>query len=372
MEFIKAPMNHTDPSLSVPTLPGVVARTITTLRIRTRVLFTGPETGIPVLFLHGNLSSATWWEEVLLSLPETYWGIAPDQRGFGAADADKKIDATRGLADLADDALALLDHLGIKQAHLVGNSMGGSVAWWLMVQACERFPTVTQIAPGSPYGFGGTKDVSGTPCHEDFAGSGGRLTSPELLRLIAAGDDSLDHAFSPRTVQRLVIYKRPFVPAREDDLVTATLHSHLGPRDLPGDHVASPHWPFVAPGRWGAINALSPKYAGKAEDLYLIEPKPPVLWIRGDDDRVISDASVSCLGTLGATGQIPGWPGAETFPPQPMLAQTRAVLEHYRATGGTYEEVVIEDTGHVPFIENLPEFNRVFHPHLAHNFDRYC
>jgi len=47
-----------------------------------------------------------------------------------------------------------------------------------------------------------------------------------------------------------------------------------------------------------------------------------------------------------------------------MLGQTWAVLDRYRAAGSAYEEVVIEDTGHVPFIENLPEFNRIFHPHL--------
>lgn len=351
--------------MAIPTLPGVVARTITTSRIATRVLFTGPETGEPVLFLHGNLSSATWWEELMLSLPETYRGIAPDQRGFGAADLDKKIDATRGVGDPADDALALLDHLGLERAHLVGNSLGGLVAWLLMMEAGDRFPTVTQIGPASPYGFGGTKDVAGAPCFDDFAGSGGCLANPEVMRLIADGDDSLDQVLSPRAVLRSAVYKPPFIPAREDDLVAATLETHIGPEDLPGDSLVSPHWPFVAPGRWGMLNAASPKYAGKVEDLYAIEPKPPVLWIRGSDDCAVSDAAVTCLGTHGAAGRIPGWPGAEVFPPQPMLGQTRAVLDRYRAAGGAYEEVVIQDTGHVPFIEKLPEFNRVFHPHLA-------
>jgi pimeloyl-ACP methyl ester carboxylesterase len=348
----------------IPTLPGVVAKTIATTRIATRVLFTGPETGTPVLFLHGNVSSATWWEEVMLSLPAAYRGIAPDQRGFGSADPEKKIDATRGMGDLADDALALLDHLGADRAHLVGNSMGGSVAWRLLTEASERFLTVTLINPGSPYGFGGTKDVKGTPCFEDFAGSGGGLTNPELLRLIQADDDSLDNPFSPRAVLRMLVYKPPFVPAREDDLVAATLQTHIGPEDLPGDSVKSPNWPFVAPGRRGMANAASPKYAGDVARLFAIEPKPPVLWIRGSDDLAVSDTAASCPGALGAAGQIPGWPGAEVFPPQPMLGQTRAVLDLYQASGGAYREVVIEDTGHVPFLENLPELNRVFHPHL--------
>ncbi len=62
---------------------------------------------------------------------------------------------------------------------------------------------------------------------------------------------------------------------------------------------------------------------------------------------------------------IPDWPGPEIFPPQPMLGQTRAVLENYKAGGGAYQEVVIENTAHVPFIEKLPEFNEVFHPHIS-------
>lgn len=337
---------------------------IATPRISTRVLFAGPETGSPVLFLHGNVSTATWWEETMLSLPSAYRGIAPDQRGFGAADRAKKIDATRGMGDLADDALALLDHLGIDRVHLVGNSMGGSVAWRLLMEASERFLTVTLINPGSPYGFGGTKDESGTPCFDDFAGSGGGLTNPELLRLIEAGDASLDNPFSPRAVLRMLVYKQPFVPARENDLVAATLQTHIGPEDLPGDSVKSPHWPFVAPGRRGIANAASPKYAGDVKRLYGIDPKPPVLWIRGSHDLAVSDTAASCPGALGAAGQIPGWPGIEVFPPQPMLRQTRAVLDRYRAAGGAYGEVVIEDSGHVPFIEKLPELNRVFHPHL--------
>jgi len=47
--------------MSTPTLPGVVMQTITSSRITTRILFTGPEIGTPVLFLHGNVTSDTWW-----------------------------------------------------------------------------------------------------------------------------------------------------------------------------------------------------------------------------------------------------------------------------------------------------------------------
>ena len=83
--------------MSIPVLEGVTARTVTTDRLATRVLFTGPDDGIPVLLVHGNFSNATWWEETMIALPPTYRGIAPDQRGYGGADPAAKIDATRGM-----------------------------------------------------------------------------------------------------------------------------------------------------------------------------------------------------------------------------------------------------------------------------------
>ena len=53
---------------------------------------------------------------------------------------------------------------------------------------------------------------------------------------------------------------------------------------------------------------------------------------------------------------VPGWPGAEVCPPQPMVSQTRYVLDGYAAAGGTYREVAIADAGHSPFLEKPEEF----------------
>jgi pimeloyl-ACP methyl ester carboxylesterase len=350
--------------MSVPTMEGVTAKTVTTDRITTRALFTGPDDGVPVLLLHGNVSSATWWEETMLALPEGYRGIAPDQRGFGDADFDKKIDAIRGIGDLADDAAALLDHLNIGKAHIIGNSLGGSVIWRMLIDYPERFLTATLVAPGSPYGFGGTKDVDGTPCYDDFAGSGGGLSNPELLKRLAEGDRSMESQFSPRAALRTLLVKSPFIPDREEELLSAMLTIHLGDQDNPGGFEKSPNWPYVAPGEWGAANALSPKYADDVNKLCSATPKVNILWIRGNHDLAVSDSAASCPGTLGSMGLIPDWPGAEVYPPQPMLGQTRAVLEKYAAAGGSYREVVIEDAGHVPFIEKPEEFNKVFHAHI--------
>ena len=70
-----------------------------------------------------------------------------------------------------------------------------------------------------------------------------------------------------------------------------------------------------------------------------------MLWIRGDADQIVSDTSVFDLAFLGSVGAVPGWPGDEAFPPQPMVTQTRSVLDRYAATGGAYREVVLPDVG---------------------------
>lgn len=352
--------------MSVPTIDGITAATVTTGRLTTRVLFSGPEDGTPVLLLHGNLSSATWWEETMVRLPPGYRAVAPDQRGYGDADPAAKVDATRGMADYADDAVALMDHLGIARFHVAANSLGGVVAWWLLGDHAARIITLAQVDPGSPYGFGGTRDAAGTPTTPDYAGSGGGLINPELVQRISAGDDTADSMFSPRSALRALVWKPPLVPDREDAFVASLLQTHLGEDAYPGDRVGSPNWPYVAPGAWGANNALSPKYALDPALIVDADPKPPVLWIRGAEDLAVSNAAASDPGTWGPAGLVPGYPGPEGYPSQPMLDQIRDVLDRYQAAGGIYREVVIDDCGHVPFIEKPEEFDGAFHQHLAH------
>jgi pimeloyl-ACP methyl ester carboxylesterase len=351
---------------SVPVMRGVTAKRIVTKRIATRVLFSGDESGAPVLFLHGNLSSATWWEEAMLALPKGFRGVAPDLRGFGDADTAKYVDARRGAGDWADDAIALLNALGIQKAHIVGHSLGGYVVWRLMADYPDRLFSATLVAPGSPYGFGGTKDTLGTPCYSDFAGTGSGLANKLLIQAIKDGDRSLNTPFTPRSALRAAVVKPPFVPAREEELLSAMMSVHLGDKALPGDAAQSQNWTGFAPGVWGAVNALSPKYAGgMAKRLVETRAKIPVLWIRGADDIAVSNAAASDVGTLGMRGFIPNYPGKEIFPPQPMLDQTRYVLEQYKRSGGAYKEVVLENCGHAPHIERPQEFNEAFHRFLS-------
>lgn len=350
--------------MSIPTLDGITAKTITTVRLTTRVLFRGSDEGIPVVFVHGNVSSATFWEESMVALPDGYRGIAYDQRGYGDADGNAKIDATRGVMDWADDLAALLEHLDIDKAHFVGHSLGGSVLWGFMIAYPQRILTVTQVAPGSPYGFGGTKGIEGTMCYKDGAGSGAGIVSPDFVKAIAAQDRGSEEQTSPRVIINNFYWKPPFIPERIEDLLSSALSIHTGDDAYAGDAQASENWPMASAGKLGPNNALSPMYAGDVTRLYAIDPKPPVLWIRGADDQIVSDASLFDMGTLGKLGAVPGWPGDDVFPSQPMIGQTRAVLEQYQANGGSYKEVIMDETGHSPYIEKPEEFNQHFHGHI--------
>jgi len=351
---------------SIPTLPGISSKMIDTPRLRTHVLLSGPEDGTPVLFVHGNASSATFWEESMLKLPAGYRGMALDLRGYGETE-DKRIDATRGYGDWADDVFGLLQTMGIAQAHVVGHSLGGSLLFTLLANHADTFLSATLVDPGSPYGFGGTKDAQGTPCYPALAGSGGGVVNPDFPKLIAAGGRSNDNPqASPRVVMNTFYWKPPFHPAREEDLLSSLLSEKIGPDKYPGDSVPSANWPNVAPGVYGPINASSPKYVGDTVTLFInTTPKPPILWVRGADDQIVSDNSFFDLGTLGQLGYVPGWPGAEVYPPQPMVTQTRTVLDVYAAQGGRYSEVVIPNTGHSPYIEEPDEFAALLEAHFS-------
>ena len=89
-----------------------------------------------------------------------------------------------------------------------------------------------------------------------------------------------------------------------------------------------------------------------------------MLWLRGDQDQVISDESMFDFGTLGRLEVVPGWPGMEVFPPQPQIAQTRAMLDRYQAGGGSVRELVFEGCGHGPPIERSAEVREQLLAHI--------
>ena len=335
-------------------LEGITSRSVLTHRLTVHVLEAEGRSGPAVVFVHGNVSSSLFWQQAMLDVPDGYRALAVDLRGFGDTEA-LPVDATRGLRDYADDVAAAIDALDLGAVHLVGWSMGGGVVMQLMHDRPGTVRTLTLVNPVSPFGFGGTRGATGEPYDAIGTGAGGGAANPDFVRLLAEGDRSADSPLSPRQVLRSFYVKPPFVPELEDVFVESMLTTRIGDDHYPGDSVPSQGWPGAAAGGRGVLNTMAPNRF-RLDDLDAIDPKPPVLWVRGEADQIVSDTSMFDLAFLGSLGAVPGWPGDGTHPPQPMVTQTRFVLDGYAAAGGSYEEVVVADAGHSPHIEKPDEF----------------
>ena len=92
---------------------GVTSRKVHTYRLETHILEHGDKTGEPVLLIHGNVSSNRFFDELLAAMPERFYAIAPDLRGYGESQS-KPVDATRGVRDWTDDLEALVEALGLR------------------------------------------------------------------------------------------------------------------------------------------------------------------------------------------------------------------------------------------------------------------
>lgn len=333
-------------------LARMEAKQISARGITQQILVAGPSDGTPVLLIHGNCSSAAFWEPLVRRLPSDLRLIAPDLRGYGGSET-APVDATRGLRDFADDVAALLDALDLQEPVVVAaHSMGCGVAMQLLVDHPTRVRGLLLEAPVSPYGFGGTRDADGTPTTPDFAGTGGGTGNPDFVRRIAEGDRSPEGPTSPLGVLRTAYVADPASLGDDEQLLLDTvLSTATGDDNYPGDSKPSPNWPGMAPGDRGVLNTMAPNHFRIADDLVAASTKPPVTWVRGDKDVIVSDTSVFDMAYLGQLGVVPGWPGADACPPQPMIGQTRAVLERYAAAGGSYREVVYADCGHSPHVE---------------------
>jgi pimeloyl-ACP methyl ester carboxylesterase len=346
-------------------LPGITQERVLTSRLTTAVLSATGRTGPPVLFVHGNVSSSLFWQPTMLALPERYRPLAVDLRGFGDTDPEP-VDATRGLGDYADDLAAVIEALALPSVHLVGWSMGGGVVLQYLTErpATHRAASVTLVAPVSPFGFGGTYGTGGALTDPGGAGSGAGSVNRDFVARLAAGDRGADSPTSPRQVLLAHYVKPPFVPAELDIFVESMLSTRVGDDHYPGTSREAAAWPGFAPGDRGVLNTMAPTHF-RITTLAAVEPKPPVLWLRGADDVIVSDTSLYDLAYLGSLGAVPGWPGPEACPPQPMVAQTRTVLDGYAAAGGRYREAVIEDSGHGPHIDQPERFLAALSDHLA-------
>jgi pimeloyl-ACP methyl ester carboxylesterase len=117
--------------------------------VRVHLAAAGPPAAPPVLALHGWPQHWWSWRDVIGALGGEYRVLCPDMRGFGwsgwPADGDFRKQR------VADDALALLDALGLERVRLVGHDWGGWAAILAALAAPERFSSLLALAIGHPW-----------------------------------------------------------------------------------------------------------------------------------------------------------------------------------------------------------------------------
>jgi 3-oxoadipate enol-lactonase len=102
-------------------------------------LIDGPERAPWLIFSNSLATSLAMWDEQAAALSNSFRVLRYDQRGHGGSDAP----AGRYPFDtLLDDALALMDALGIAKAHFAGLSMGGATALGLAERRPDRFARI--------------------------------------------------------------------------------------------------------------------------------------------------------------------------------------------------------------------------------------
>ncbi|MCU1551513.1 MAG: alpha/beta hydrolase [Glaciihabitans sp.] len=100
-----------------------------------------------VLAFHGITASHVSWRAVARALESTRTLVAPDLRGRGGS---RDLAGPFGMARHAEDAVALLDSIGVDRVDVVGHSMGGFVAMRFAAKYPERVASVTLVDGGIP------------------------------------------------------------------------------------------------------------------------------------------------------------------------------------------------------------------------------
>ncbi len=121
----------------------------------TQICYTEIGAGTPVVLLHGGGPGASGMSNYVRNidaLATRFRVIVPDLPGYGRS--SKNLDQTDPFGALADAIRALLDHLGLDTAHLVGNSYGGACALRLALDTPHRVDRMVLMGPG---GIGTTR-----------------------------------------------------------------------------------------------------------------------------------------------------------------------------------------------------------------------
>jgi 3-oxoadipate enol-lactonase len=96
--------------------------------------------GEPIVLLHAGIADSRMWDDAFAAFAAAYRVVRYDLRGFGESSMPP------GPFTMRDDLRALLDHLGIARAHLIGVSMGGGIALDFAIDHPEMVAKLVLVA----------------------------------------------------------------------------------------------------------------------------------------------------------------------------------------------------------------------------------
>jgi pimeloyl-ACP methyl ester carboxylesterase len=120
----------------------------------TRLYYEEAGSGAPAIFIHGFTLDTRMWDTQFDVFARRYRAIRYDARGFGKSNAVGDSQFTHG-----DDLKALMDHLGIQSASLIGLSMGGRIAIEFALKRLDYVTSLVLVDAATP----------GFPRQPDFA-----------------------------------------------------------------------------------------------------------------------------------------------------------------------------------------------------------
>lgn len=112
-----------------------------------------------LILLAGQANTHHWWDIARQDFDPFFRTVTCDYRGTGLSDKpDTDTYSTRGFVA---DVLAIMDDIGIEQAHVYGTSMGGRIGQWLAADYPERVDKLVLgcTSPGAPHGIERSKEV---------------------------------------------------------------------------------------------------------------------------------------------------------------------------------------------------------------------
>ena len=107
-----------------------------------RVHYERSGSGFPLLLIHAGIADSRMWEPQVKALADHFDMVRPDLRGFGGTELPP------GPYAMHSDLIALMDELGIGRFHVVGCSMGGSVAIDVTLENPGRVARLVLVGAG--------------------------------------------------------------------------------------------------------------------------------------------------------------------------------------------------------------------------------